>query len=306
MPKDHHSHRHGHSHARSRPDYGRAFAVGITLNTIFIAVEVVYGFMAHSLALIADAGHNLGDVLGLFLAWGATVLGRRAATERYSYGLQRSTVLAALANAVFLLIAVGAIVWEAIQRLNAPSPVVAQTIIWVAVAGIIVNTGTALMFMSGQKDDLNIRGAFMHMAVDAVFSAGVVAGGIIIMFTGWEWVDPALSLTLSASIVYGAWTLFRDALNLALDAVPKGIDVGAVHTYLKELPPVIDAHHLHIWGLSTTEAALTVHLVLVDCQQSNELLHEINHELHERFGIGHATIQFESANENVCFFENCH
>jgi len=306
MQTAHNSHHHGHSHSHSPSNYGRAFAIGIILNTIFIAVEIVYGFMSHSLALVADAGHNLGDVLGLFLAWGATALGRRAATERHSYGLQRSTVLAALANAVFLLVAVGAIAWEAIQRFSIPSSIAAQTVIWVAMAGIVINAGTAMMFLSGRKGDLNIRGAFLHMAADAVISAGVVAGGVIIMFTGWQWVDPALSLTLSAAIVYGAWKLLRDSLNLALDAVPEGIDVAAVRAYLLGLPAVMDAHHLHIWGLSTTEAALTVHLVLTDTQWSNELLHDINHELHEHFGIGHATIQFEPVSDVACCSENCH
>jgi cobalt-zinc-cadmium efflux system protein len=306
MHTEHHSHRHGHSHAHSPPSYGLAFAFGIILNTIFIAVEVVYGFISHSLALVADAGHNLSDVLGLFLAWGATALARRAATERHSYGLRRSSVLAALANAVFLLVAVGAIMLEAIQRFNAPAPILAETVIGVAAAGIAINAGTAMMFMSGRKGDLNIRGAFLHMAADAVISAGVVIGGVIIMFTGWQWVDPALSLTLSLIIVYSAWKLLLDSLNLALDAVPKGIDVAAVRAYLLGLPSVMDVHHLHIWGLSTTEAALTVHLVLADEQRSSELLHRINHDLHEHFGIGHATIQFESVGEAACCSENCY
>lgn len=303
MHTQHHSHSHGHS---PTPNYGRAFAVGILLNSIFIGIEVVYGFLSHSLALIADAGHNLGDVLGLFLAWGATALGRRAATERHSYGLQRSTVLAALANAVLLLVAVGAIILEAVQRLEAPSPVTADTVIWVALAGIVINAGTAMMFMSGRKGDLNIRGAFLHMAADALISAGVVAGAVIILFTGWQWVDPALSLILALTIIYSSWRLLWDSLNLALDAVPKRIDAAAVRAYLLGLPSVTDVHHLHIWGLSTTEAALTVHLVLADDGRNNTLLHQINHDLHDRFGIGHATIQFESAGEAACHFEKCY
>ncbi|MGJ0482965.1 MAG: cation diffusion facilitator family transporter [Methylomicrobium sp.] len=302
----HHSHHHGHAHSHPRSSYGRAFAVGIILNTVFIAVEVVYGFISHSLALVADAGHNLSDVLGLFLAWAATALGRRAATERHSYGLKRSTVLAALANAVFLLVAVGAIILEAIQRFTTPAAIAAETVIWVAMAGIAINAGTAMMFMSGRKGDLNIRGAFLHMTADAVISAGVVAGGLIIMFTGWQWVDPALSLTLSAVIVYGAGKLLLDSLHLALDAVPEGINAGEVRSYLLGLPSVTDVHHLHIWGLSTTESALTVHLVLANDQRSNELLHQINHDLHERFGIGHATIQLETASEVACCSENCY
>jgi cobalt-zinc-cadmium efflux system protein len=303
MHPEHHSHSHRHSHS---PNYGRAFAVGILLNSVFIGVEVIYGFLSHSLALIADAGHNLGDVLGLFLAWGATALGRRAATERHSYGLQRSTVLAALVNAVLLLVAVGAIILEAVQRLEAPSPIATDMVIWVALAGIVINAGTAMMFMSGRKGDLNIRGAFLHMAADALVSAGVVAGAVIILFTGWQWVDPALSLILALTIIYSAWQLLWDSLNLALDAVPEGIDVAAVRAYLLGLPSVTDVHHLHIWGLSTTQAALTVHLVLADDPRNNTLLHQINHDLHDRFGIGHATIQFESANEAACHSETCY
>jgi cobalt-zinc-cadmium efflux system protein len=306
MQTEHPSHHHGHAHSHPPHTYGRAFAFGIILNTIFIAIEVVYGFISHSLALVADAGHNISDVLGLFLAWGATALGRRAATERHSYGLKRSTVLAALANAVFLLVAIGAIILEAVQRFNAPSAIAAETVIWVATAGIAINGGTAMMFMSGRKGDLNIRGAFLHMAADAVISAGVVAGGILVLFTGWQWVDPALSLTISAIIVYSAWNLLRDSLNLALDAVPEGIDVAAVRGYLLALPSVTDVHHLHIWGLSTTESALTVHLVLADGQRCDKLLHRINHDLHERFGIGHATIQFETAGEAACCSDNCY
>jgi cobalt-zinc-cadmium efflux system protein len=244
--------------------------------------------------------------LGLFLAWGATALGRRAATERHSYGLQRSTVLAALANAVLLLVAVGAIILEAVQRLEAPSRVTADTVIWVALAGIVINAGTAMMFMSGRKGDLNIRGAFLHMAADALISAGVVAGAVIILFTGWQWVDPALSLILALTIIYSSWRLLWDSLNLALDAVPERIDAAAVRAYLLGLPSVTDVHHLHIWGLSTTEAALTVHLVLADDGRNNTLLHQINHDLHDRFGIGHATIQFESAGEAACHFEKCY
>ncbi|WP_031430358.1 cation diffusion facilitator family transporter [Methylomicrobium agile] len=301
MHTEHHSHPHSHA-----PNYGRAFAVGILLNSIFIAAEVVYGFLSHSLALIADAGHNLGDVLGLFLAWGATALSRRAATERHSYGLQRASVLAALANAVLLLVAVGAIILEAVQRLETPSPIAADTVIWVAVAGIVINAGTAMMFMSGRKSDLNIRGAFLHMAADALVSAGVVAGAAVILFTGWQWVDPALSLILALTIIYSSWRLLWDSLNLALDAVPEGIDAAAVRAYLLGLPAVTDVHHLHIWGLSTTQAALTVHLVLTDDSRSNALLHQINHDLHDRFGIGHATIQFESAGEAACHSEQCY
>lgn len=215
-------------------------------------------------------------------------------------------MLAALANAVLLLVAVGAIILEAVQRLETPSPIAADTVIWVAVAGIVINAGTAMMFMSGRKSDLNIRGAFLHMAADALVSAGVVAGAAVILFTGWQWVDPALSLILALTIIYSSWRLLWDSLNLALDAVPEGIDAAAVRAYLLGLPAVTDVHHLHIWGLSTTQAALTVHLVLTDDSRSNALLHQINHDLHDRFGIGHATIQFESAGEAACHSEQCY
>ena len=300
-----HGHSHGHGHSHAPASFGRAFAIGITLNTAFVVVEVVYGLLAHSLALVADAGHNLSDVLGLFLAWWATVLTRRVATSRYTYGLKRSSVLAALCNAVFLLVSVGAIAWEAVQRLRAPADVAAGTLIWVAAFGIVINGVTALLFMSGRKGDLNIRGAFAHMMADAVISAGVVVAGIVILFTHWFWLDPVVSLGLVAVIVYGTWDLLRDSLNLALDAVPEGVDAAAVQAYLLGVPGVSDAHHLHIWGLSTTEVALTVHLVLADPQGCDELLREINYELSERFRIGHATIQVESGGQAGCASGDC-
>jgi len=300
-----HGHAHGHGHSHAPASFGRAFAVGIVLNTAFVVVEVIYGLLSHSLALVADAGHNLSDVLGLVLAWGATFLAKRAATERHTYGFQRSSVLAALGNAIVLLVSVGAIAWEALQRLRTPDPVGAQTIIWVALLGIAINAGTALMFMSGRKGDLNVRGAFVHMAADALISAGVVVAGVVITFTGWFWLDPLVSLLLAGIIIYGTWDLLRESINLSLDAVPEGIDPTAVSQYLRTLPQVADAHHLHIWGLSTTEAALTVHLVLTDRSQGDALLHEINDTLRERFKIGHATIQFESSVEHDCETPDC-
>jgi cobalt-zinc-cadmium efflux system protein len=307
-PEDHDhddSHSGGHAHSHAPSNFGRAFVIGIILNTAFVIVEVIYGLLAHSLALVADAGHNLSDVLGLFLAWGAMLLAGRAATPRYTYGFKRSSVLAALVNAIFLLVSVGAIAWEALQRLRAPGAVSAPTIIWVAVVGIIVNGITALLFMSGRKDDLNIRGAFLHMTADAAISAGVVVAGIVIIYTSWFWIDPVVSLIVSAIIIFGTWNLLRESVNLSLDAVPEGIDSTAVHKYLLGLPAVADAHHLHIWGLSTTEVALTVHLILVTGTSSDELLVTINRELHERFRIDHATIQFESRREPECEKEDC-
>jgi cobalt-zinc-cadmium efflux system protein len=275
------------------------------LNAGFVILEVVYGLMAHSLALVADAGHNLGDVFGLLLAWGAAVWSQRPATTHFTYGWKRSSVLAALANAIFLLISVGVIGWEAVRRLSEPAPVQAQVVIWVSAAGIIVNTTTALMFMAGRKGDLNVRAAFSHMMADAVISAGVVVAGIVIAFTGWLWLDPAVSLVLVAVIVVGTWGLLRDSFNLALDAVPAGIDVAAVREYLAHLPAVVEVHHLHIWGLSTSDNALTVHLVLAGDAINHELLESINHDLEKKFGIGHATIQFEASGHGECPIKQC-
>lgn len=249
--------------------------------------------MSHSLALLADAGHNLGDVLGLVLAWWASHLVKTPPTARRTYGLGRSSILAALANAVFLLVAVGGITWEAVRRFNDPAPVAGGTVIWVASVGIAVNLGSALLFMSGRKDDLNVKGAFLHMAADAAVSAGVVIAGILILYTGWHWLDPVTSLVINAVIVWGTWGLLRDATNLALDAVPAGIDPEKVKRHLAGLPGVVDVHHLHIWALSTTETALTVHLVKPDEKLDDALLARAETELREKFAIGHVTIQFE-------------
>jgi cobalt-zinc-cadmium efflux system protein len=303
-PHAHGHHGHGHSHAPA--SFGRAFAVGVALNSGFVVLEVVYGLFAHSLALVADAGHNLGDVFGLLLAWGATIWARRAPTARHTYGWRRSSILAALGNAAFLLVSVGVIGWEAVQRLRHPAPVEAQAMIWVSAAGIVVNSITALMFMSGRKGDLNVRAAFLHMAGDALISAGVVVAGVVISFTGWLWLDPAVSLVLVAVIVAGTWGLLRDSTNLALDAVPAGIDAAGVRDYLSSLPTVVEVHHLHVWGLSTSEVALTAHVVLAADGDATALLHTINHDLEERFHIGHATIQIEAAGQEECPRKECH
>ena len=294
-------HRHGGlGHAHGPATFGRAFAIGTTLNVGYVIIQVIFGIAAHSLALVADAGHNLGDVLGLVLAWWASYLTRKPATDQRTYGMRRSSILAALANAIFLLIAVGGISWEAIRRFGDKSPVAGATVIWVAALGVIINLGTALLFQAGRDRDLNIRGAFLHMAADAAVSFGVVIAGILILSTGWHWLDPTVSLLINAIIVYSTWGLLRDSFNLAMDAVPPGVNLVDVRRYLRNIPAITDAHHLHIWALSTTETALTVHLVKPDPSDDDGLLRRINHELTERFGIGHATIQFERENLRQC------
>lgn len=289
---DHHHHGGlGHSHAPA--DFGRAFAIGTALNVGFVAVQVVFGLFAHSLALLADAGHNLSDVLGLLLAWWASHLVKSQPTERRTYGLGRTSILAALANVIFLLVAVGGITWEAFRRFGNPEPVAGGTVIWVAALGIVVNAATAMLFMSGRKGDLNVRGAFLHMLADAAVSAGVVLAGFAILYTGWRWLDPVTSLFINAVIVWGTWGLLRDSANLALDAVPADIDTAAVRASLVALPGVTAAHDLHIWALSTTQNALTVHLVKPGVEGDDALLAHTSEVLRERFGIAHATIQLE-------------
>jgi cobalt-zinc-cadmium efflux system protein len=292
---DHGDHAHsgpGHSHAPK--NFGAAFAIGTALNLGFVVVEVVFGIFAHSLALVADAGHNLGDVLGLLLAWAASVLARRAPTQRHTYGMRSSSILAALFNAIFLLVSVGAIAWEAVRRFGDPTDVAGRTVIWVSLVGIAINTATALMFMSGRKGDLNIRGAFLHMAADAGISAGVVVAGFAILATGYHWIDPVVSLLISAIIIWGTWGLLRDSVNLALQAVPEGINLTEVKEYLAGLPHVIGVHDLHVWPMSTTETALTAHLVRDVDRCDSAIIERCCEELHDKFEIQHATIQFET------------
>src|SRR5438874_4879239 len=253
-----------HSSSPAPANFNNAFAVGIALNAAYIAFEVGYGILAHSLALLADAGHNLSDVLGLLLAWGASAMARTRPTKRRTYGLRGTSILAALFNAIFLLVSVGAIAWEAIRRFGAPALVSGRIIIGVSLLGILVNTITAWMFAAGRKGDLNIRSAFLHMAADAAISAGVVLAGIAILLTGQRWIDPVVSLLISAIIIWGTWDLLREGVNLALHAVPKQIDPDAVQHYLRELPGISEVHDLHIWPMSTTETAITVHLIKPD------------------------------------------
>ena len=283
-----------HDHAHGAQTTAAPFAVGVGLNLGFVALEVGFGLWADSLALLADAGHNLGDVLGLLLAWGANYLAGRRPSARRTYGLRRSTILAALLNAVLLLVAVGGIGWEAVRRLDRqPAPVSGLTIIGVAAAGVVVNAATALLFMGGRKRDLNVRGAYLHMAADAGVSAAVVAAGVVIGLTGWAWVDPAASLLVVAVVAVGTWGLLRESLDLALDAVPAGIDPAAVEAYLAGLPGIAAVHDLHVWGLSTTHAAVTAHLVKPDGRLDDILLARIADELRTRFGIAHVAIQLE-------------
>jgi len=287
----HHGHDHGHQHAPA--SFDRAFAIGVALNVAFVLAEFVFGLRAHSLALVSDAGHNLSDVLGLSLAWAGTILARRGPTPRRTYGMRRFSILAALANAGFLLIAVGAITVEAIARLYHPEPVAGRSVMLVAGIGIVINTGTALAFMRGRHGDLNIRGAFLHMLGDAAASAGVVVTGLLIALTGQMWLDPLVSLLLVALILWSTWGLARDSMNLALDAVPPGIDPDQVSAVLRELDGVMEVHDLHIWGMSTTDVALTAHLVRPCGGNEDAVLAEATRQLRARFGIQHATIQLE-------------
>ena len=286
-------HDHSYDHDHAPLSFNRAFGIGIALNLGFVAVEASFGVLANSVALFADAGHNLSDVLGLVLAWGAAHLSTRLPTQHRTYGYKKSSILASLMNAVVLLIAVGAIAWEALRRLGHPEPVASGTILWVAAIGIAINMGTALLFMSGRHRDLNIKGAFLHMAADAAVSLGVVAAALAIQATGWLWLDPAVSLAIAGVITVGTWGLLRASVNLALDAVPENIDPGQVRTRLAALPGVVEVHDLHIWPMSTTETALTCHLVMPKGHPGDDAIARIAEDLHATFGIEHATIQVE-------------
>lgn len=304
-PHNHDDHAHGHDHGHHGHDhapasFGRAFAIGVVLNLAFVIVEASYGIASNSMALLADAGHNLSDVLSLAVAWGAAVLSAKQPTRRYTYGLRGSSILAALFNAMLLLVAIGAIAWEAVGRLLHPEPVAGGTVIVVAAVGIVVNTVTALLFMSGRKRDLNIRGAFLHMAADAAVSAGVVIAGIAMLYSGWTWLDPAVSLAIVGAILWSTWALFKDSLSMSLAAVPSEIEPAKVRSYLESLPGVARLHDLHIWPISTTEAALTCHLVMPTVAPRDAFLASTAAYLAKRFGIGHATIQIEVSEDAAC------
>lgn len=291
----HHGHAHGHDHAHAATAPDRAFAIGIALNVAFIVGEVVFGLIGHSVALLADAGHNLSDVLGLGAAWAAVALGRTAPSKRFTYGLKGSTILAALLNALLLLVALGAIVMEAVQRLAAPAPADGPLIAMVAGVGIVVNGATAALFMRDRHHDLNLRGAYLHMLSDAAVSAGVVVSGLLIWWTGEARIDPVVSIVVAILIFLQTWSLLRESVEMSLAAVPRGIDVDQVWNALRTLPGVARVHHVHIWPMSTTETVLTAHLVVPGGHPGNAFLDRAQAMLEERFGIGHATLQVEVA-----------
>lgn len=286
-------------HSNNYINYNKAFIIGITLNVIYILVEVFYGLIINSMALLADAGHNFSDVLGLLLAWGASYLAKTATTEKRTYGFRKSTILAAFFNAILLMIAVGAITIEAIRKLILPAPVEGTTMMIVAGIGFFINAVTALLFMKGKEKDLNIKGAFLHMAADAGVSLGVVIAGFVIVSTGWLWVDPVISLVIVMVITMGTWGLLKDSFHLSMDAVPKGIDLKEVGNYLKGISGVTEVHDLHIWAMSTTEIALTAHLVIPEETKDDYFLKKICGELHNRFGIEHSTIQIEKSAQSA-------
>jgi len=302
-----HSHSHAHDHPHSHGGdargarLGRAFAAGIALNVAFVIAEVILGLMANSLALVADAMHNLSDVVGLVLAWGASALALRPPSARFTYGFRGSTILAALANAMLLLVVTGGIAWEALHRLKNPGIVNETLMIWVAIAGIVINGVTAWFFMADRKSDLNVRGAYLHMAADAGVSAGVALAGAGMLLTGWRWLDPAVSLVIVATIFVGTWGLLRDSVKLALHAAPESVDPGEVRGYLCALKGVAEVHDLHIWGMSTTETALTAHLVMPAGHPGDDFIAHVVHDIEHRFRIGHVTLQIEmGTSANPC------
>jgi cobalt-zinc-cadmium efflux system protein len=297
-----HSHGHGsgHAHVHAPASFGKAFAIGITLNTALVVAEAVYGYLGNSTALLADAGHNLSDVLGLIVAWGASIAARRAPSGRFTYGLRASTILAALANAVFLLVATGAIGWEAILRLREPEPIAGVTVMVVAGIGILVNGFTAMLFARGRKDDINIEGAYLHMAADAAVSLGVVVSAALIIWTGWLWLDPVTSLVICAAILWSTTSLLRGSIDMSMAAAPRGTDLDAIKTFLLARPGVSGIHDLHVWPISTTETALTCHLVMPAGSAGDAFLMETAHLLKTSFRIGHTTLQVETHPDNGC------
>jgi cobalt-zinc-cadmium efflux system protein len=282
-----------HTHHHGPASFSRAFAIGIALNLGFVVVEAVYGWRVGSLALLADAGHNLSDVAGLVLAWAASLVAGRQPDHRYTYGWQRASILAAFANAVLLLVAMGSLLWEATHRLQSPVPTDGVTIMAIAAIGVLVNGATAALFMAGSKTDMNIRGAFLHMAADALVSLGVVASGALYLWTGWAWLDPVTSMAIALVIIAGTWGLFRQSLHLLFDGVPESVVLADVDALLRTQPGVADVHDLHVWAMSTTDIALSAHLVMPDGHPGDAFLGQLAHQLHDRFEITHPTIQIE-------------
>lgn len=286
-----HQHEHGHHHAHTPAHFDKAFAIGIALNLAFVLIEGFYGWTTDSLALLADAGHNLSDVAGLVLAWGGALAGRLRPDAHRTYGWKRASVLAAFINALLLLVAMGALGWEAVQRLSSPQPMQGWTIMAVAGVGIVINTATALLFMRGSHNDLNLRGAFLHMAADALVSAGVVVAGALALWKGWNWIDPVMSLVITVVIVVGTWDLFRQSLHLLFDGVPRQVDWHQVRASLLELPGVTAVLDLHIWAMGSSDVALTAHLIVPD-HAPDHAFYETAHELlSKRFQIKHSTLQ---------------
>jgi len=299
-----HEHHHHHDQAHSHAPRGRAFAIAIVLNVAFTIAEVVAGLISGSMALIADAGHNLSDVLSLLLAWGASVLVARPPSERFTYGLKSSSILAAITNASLLWLALGAILLETIRRFTDPQPVHGQTMMIVAALGIAINAMSAFLFAKGRKSDLNVRAAFLHLVADAAVSAGVVVAGLLVILTGERLIDPITSLIITGVIAWGSWSLLRDSLHMGMLAVPQGIDIGEVRAFLAAQPGVSAVHDLHVWPMSTTETALTAHLVMPGGHPDNGFLHGLAEQLAHRFGIGHPTIQVERHGAPECALES--
>jgi cobalt-zinc-cadmium efflux system protein len=297
-----HSHSHHGHHHHAPKNYNSAFIFGITLNLLFVIIEGTYGYFSNSLALMADAGHNLSDVAGLLIAWGAIWLATKKPTSRYTFGLRKSSILSALFNAIFLMIAVGIIIWEALHRVWSPGVVEYKMVIIIASLGIVINSLTALLFFKDKDDDINIAGAYLHMAADALISLGVVLSGIAISYTSWNWIDPVVSILISLIIIYGTWDLLKNAMSLSMDAVPENIDPHSVKKYLESIEGVKEVHDLHIWAMSTTETALSVHLTTDKSSLGNSVLVKISTELKDRYKIHHPTIQIELYEENF----QCH
>jgi len=304
-----HGHGFGHHHSHSAPaDAGRAFVLAIALNSAFVVIEFIYGFIANSTALMADAGHNLSDVLGLMLAWGAAMLAKKSPTRRFTYGLRGSSILAALLNALLLMVACGAIAWEAVLRFAHPEAVAGTTVSIVAAIGVLINGFSAWLFMAGSKDDINVRGAYLHMAADAGLSLGVVIAGLVVMYTGWSWLDPAVSLVIVVIIVAGTWSLLKESVLMALAGVPANVDMGKVNAWLASQPGVTGVHDVHIWPMSTTETALTAHLVMPGGYPGDAAIDHIVEHLRKDFSIHHCTLQVEqgTTSHSGCMLQEEH